>query len=646
MIKITAVLPFRELERDYRTLFDLHNKTAYEQIYQEADFSTEVIIQNDQLENIRIETDVFIARGLSAYVLRKLYSDTPVIEIPIVGSDILTCLHRIAPDMKGLKVAVIGSANMTMGVERLSEIFDIDVRSVIVDSLDLLHGAVIDAYNEGYTTFLGGPSICEYAAQLNCNSSLILSGKDTIWHAITEAKKAACVSRVEQEKALRYGTILDYAHEGIIAVDNEKKITVFNYESKKILNTSRNTMIGEKIDTIIKDPEFNRLLLSDNKELDKLFKYRNIDLACNKVPIYLRGENVGNVITFRDITSILKTENLIRKKVLSKGHVAKYTFYDIKGTSELLKETISQATTYSRVDSSILLIGETGTGKEIFAQSIHNHSERKKGPFVAVNCAALPEELLESELFGYVEGAFTGAQKGGKLGLFELAHHGTLFLDKISEISYKIQGRLLRVIQEKEIMRLGSDSVTPIDVRIIYATNKNLMELVEQNIFREDLLYRIDVLSITLPPLRERAADIPVLIRYYIDSLGSKLGKEQITVSNSAMELLKGYTWPGNVRQLVNICERLVVLCNNSIINEQDIKRVLATRNSGLQTSKKNTLNTEDEITAIKRRQIIEALSKCNGNRNASAALLGMSRSTLWRKIQEFNITRDEFILF
>ena len=242
----------------------------------------------------------------------------------------------------------------------------------------------------------------------------------------------------------------------------------------------------------------------------------------------------------------------------------------LQGVSAQIKSTIEIAKKYSRTNSNVLLIGQSGTGKEMFAQSIHNHSLRKEGPFVAVNCAAIPDNLLESELFGYTAGAFTGARKNGKQGYFELAHNGTLFLDEIGEIPLQFQAKLLRAIQEREIMPIGSDKVLSINVRIIAATNKNLEKLVEKEEFREDLLYRLDVLRINIPPLSQRKEDIPILVKkYFLENA------PDTDITNEAYKALMNYKWNGNIRQLFNICERLSVLKQGETITEKDIYDVM-----------------------------------------------------------------------
>ncbi len=236
----------------------------------------------------------------------------------------------------------------------------------------------------------------------------------------------------------------------------------------------------------------------------------------NCVPAPDNSGNTGCVLTFQDTSRIQADELQVRKKLRHSSFQAKYQFSNILHKSRIMDSVISDAMTYSYSDSNILICGETGTGKELFAQSIHNSSPRKNHPFVAINCSALPENLLESELFGYVEGAFTGASKGGKMGFFELAHKGTIFLDEIGDVSPNLQSRLLRVLQEREVVRLGSDTVIPVDVRVISATNKNLKEEVANGRFRQDLLYRLDVLELNLPPLRNREQDALFLLSQLI----------------------------------------------------------------------------------------------------------------------------------
>jgi transcriptional regulator with PAS, ATPase and Fis domain len=301
--------------------------------------------------------------------------------------------------------------------------------------------------------------------------------------------------------------------------------------------------------------------------------------------------------------------------------VAKFTFGDICGGNPVFTRAIDLARQYARVDSTVLIHGETGVGKELFAQSIHRASSRGSGPFVAVNCAALPETLLESELFGYVEGAFTGARRKGKPGLFELAHHGTIFLDEISEIPLSLQGRLLRVLQERQVIRLGHDRVIPIDVRVLCATNRDLKGLVEEGRFRGDLYWRLNVLNLFIAPLRDRRSDILPLARLFLGTLSPE-GRNGITFTEEAIRFLTRYRWPGNVRELRNFCERLAVGHTHSVVDEEFVKLAMEYRDEATPVPTK-PLDAEE---------IEHALNVAEGKIGKAARLLGIHRATLWRR--------------
>jgi transcriptional regulator with PAS, ATPase and Fis domain len=323
-------------------------------------------------------------------------------------------------------------------------------------------------------------------------------------------------------------------------------------------------------------------------------------------------------------------EERIRREIYSQGHVAKFGFGDIYGTSPSLTEAIDVARQYARVDSTVLIHGETGVGKELFAQSIHTAGSRGNGPFVAVNCAALPEALLESELFGYVEGAFTGARRKGKPGLFELAHRGTIFLDEISEIPLSLQGRLLRVLQEREVIRLGHDRVIPVDVRVLCATNRDLHRLVEDGNFRKDLYWRLNVLSLFIPPLRERRDDIVPLMHRFL-GVPSAGGHHGIAFSGDALSFLTQYPWPGNVRELRNLCERLTVLHIGKTVDAAFLTHLMEYRGS-----------TQPHRSGVKGMEDIErALTQAGGKITRAAEILGVHRATLWRRCKRLSQAKN-----
>ena len=296
---------------------------------------------------------------------------------------------------------------------------------------------------------------------------------------------------------------------------------------------------------------------------------------------------------------------------------------------------IKLAKEYAVTDSTVLIIGESGTGKELMAQGIHNASNRKEGPFVAVNCAALPESLIESELFGYAEGAFTGANKGGKQGFFELAHGGTIFLDEIGEIPDFIQTRLLRVLQEREVMRVGGDRVIPVDIRVVAATNRKLWDLVKEGKFRSDLYFRLNVLHMELPPLRHRMEDIPILVDFFLQKMGSRLCFEDF--SDKLKNFFLTYSWPGNIRQLENIIERIQLGVQkfkgenafiNDILNETEDEDCQLNPNEAIMVQ----FGTMEEI----EKQVINKMMELNDhNKTVVAEKLGISRTTLWKKLSE-----------
>lgn len=352
--------------------------------------------------------------------------------------------------------------------------------------------------------------------------------------------------------------ILDVVNEGIIAFDDDNKIIIINKLAEKIFQDNPWNVKG----MVLKDffsPGLDKLYSYDELK-DEAFSIGGILYVINKYPLFRKGQAMGGVITLKECTEIERLEQKIRQHTRRMGYVAKYTFNDIIGKSEETSRTVALALRMARGDGVVLIEGESGTGKEYFAQAIHNSSMRKQNPFVAFNCAAVPETLIESELLGYEEGAFTGAKKGGKPGLFELAHRGTIFLDEIGDISKNMQAKLLRVLQEREVVRIGGTLVKPIDVRIIAATNHNLMELVAGGEFRKDLYYRLNILLLRLPPLRDRRDDIPCLIKHFLE----KHSARQI-ILQEVLEALQSYSWPGNVRELENCIEYLVSTSDNCI---------------------------------------------------------------------------------
>lgn len=360
-------------------------------------------------------------------------------------------------------------------------------------------------------------------------------------------------------------TILNLSKTGIIFINKESKITTFNNQALQILNLS-----GNIIDRDIKELFIGTLktLLDKEEIIDEVIEFNKKYINVNKKNIYNNSEIIGTYYNLQEITYIKKLEQNLTKKLRQKGHIAKYTFDDIYTRNNEMIEVINISKKVSKLNCSILITGESGTGKELIAQSIHNNSNRKYQPFIAVNCAAVPEHLLESELFGYEEGAFTGSLKGGKKGLFESANNGTIFLDEIGDMPLVLQTKLLRVLQEKQIMPIGSENVIDIDVRIIAATHRNIEKMIEEGTFREDLYYRLNVIPIEIPPLRKRKEDILSIMDNYLD--------ENITLTEDAKEILLNHKWKGNIREVQNISLYINAMCD-SIVSSKDLPSYIIT---------------------------------------------------------------------
>ncbi|HEB5001885.1 sigma-54 interaction domain-containing protein [Clostridioides difficile] len=354
-------------------------------------------------------------------------------------------------------------------------------------------------------------------------------------------------------------TILNLSKDGILFTSKDGEINTYNNKVKDILDINED-IYGKYIEDIFVDSL--KVLLNEKEILDKVVIFNRKYINVNKKNIYNRDEKMGTYYSLQEITYIKKLEQNLTKKLREKGQIAKYTFKDIKTTSSKMLECIDLAKKISKSDLSILIRGESGTGKELIAQSIHNNSNRKNQPFIAVNCAAVPENLLESQLFGYDKGTFTGGLKDGKQGLFELANNGTIFLDEIGDMPLELQTKLLRVLQEKQIMPVGSHNVINIDVRIISATNKNLEQMIDNSQFREDLYYRLNTIPINIPPLRERKEDILIIMEDLIN--------KKLVITPEAKKLIQNYKWKGNIRELQNVTSYLNIMCED-IVLEKDL---------------------------------------------------------------------------
>lgn len=473
---------------------------------------------------------------------------------------------------------------------------------------------------------------------------------------IKELKKVADVKFVAIKEQMPYEqreqqlkTILNLVSEGIIAINGNSEITHINNVAAKILHIPQNNSIGKKINDLFDDSVPFLKTLQDGrmyhlKEMKLIKQNKQFHYLTSGSPIVNdKGKIIGAVVTIKDFKQV--------KEIVSKVGANKKTisFNDIIYQSENMKKVVDTAKMVAKGDSSILLRGESGTGKEFFARAIHMESNRAPSPFIAVNCAALPESLLESELFGYEEGAFTGAARGGKKGLFEQAETGTLFLDEVAEISLQMQVQLLRVLQENTIRKISGNEEISIDVRIIAATNRNLEEMIDRGLFREDLYYRLNVIPLIIPPLRQRTEDIPLIAQHLVRKIALKLSKPEVHLTKDALEYLLNHHWPGNVRQLENTLERILNVTDETEINrshfddwtsDELIKQEQIDKKNKTQIIiplEENVSTLKEIVGEAEKHALIQVLNKHPSSRKAGS-VLGVSNTTILNKMKRYGI--------
>ena len=439
---------------------------------------------------------------------------------------------------------------------------------------------------------------------------------------------------IEEKQLLNslISSILNSMTDGLVALDSNLTITHLNNQAQKMLSIDSASALGQQLFDVIQPDDILVSALQTNSNISSM----EIDFHC---PTGQRSY-ICSIDSCQDasrhtsgkIITLVKKRNVINITKKFGGNYAKYEFEDIKGRDPALQKQIELAKITAKTNSKVLIVGESGTGKELFAHAIHNHSSRREGPFVAISCATIPRDLFESELFGYRPGAFTGARQDGMIGKFELAHQGSLFLDEIDALPLDIQAKLLRVLQQGEIARLGGTRSIPVDVRVIAATNTDLLSEVENNNFREDLYYRVNVVEILIPSLRERKGDLELLVSLFVDRLWKEMGINKPDVSDEVLDIFRKYNWPGNVRELENCIERAVILSQGNEITKQHLPARFVNKPPRLVCTSSTSFRDGYK-------EMIEAaLERNNGNASQAARELKIARSTLYRKLKEFGI--------
>lgn len=587
---------------------------------------------------------LFISRRGTRDLLRKKLG-IDVVNIPSEASDYIQAIQRLRKETHPIAFFSF-EEEISNELRTICYLLDLKMHHYSFKDSTECRRVVKQAVRDGAAWGLGGIVSERYAKLYHLPYIRVESSDASILHALETAQQLYQnkLDNAQKQEQLnirleRYQNILDYTHDAIIAIDEKGKISTTNQIANQLLRPARPPFTGRPIEDVLPNTHLTNVLRTGKSEIGQMMQLQGNLVSTNRVPILVDGQIKGVVATFQDIKTLQSMERDIRVKLHEKGLVAKYHLSDILGNSPGIVKAKKLARDFANSQFTVMIYGETGTGKEMFAQGIHNASPRKNGPFVAVNCTALNRDLLESELFGYADSSFTGAKKGGKAGLFEMAHGGTVFLDEIGDLPLEFQAPLLRVLQEKEVRRVGDDRVIPVDIRVIAATNRNLLQLVEEDKFRRDLYYRLNVLSLSILPLRQRENDYLKIARTIYHQVAAQQDLSKAKSFLRIMRACKDYAWPGNVRELTNVVERISLLlsCGQTEgeilqILQEDWKRQQQTP---IPVSPAPSRPFRPSSAPLDPAFLQEALARNQGNVSQAARELGISRSTFYRHLKQ-----------
>ncbi|WP_367111983.1 sigma 54-interacting transcriptional regulator [uncultured Psychrobacter sp.] len=563
---------------------------------------------------------IILCTGATASYLQKILS----IEIQVIRTGMFDVIQAISNLKQYKRIALLGKSTTTVSLENYSEIFLLDIEQFTYDSYADAKRTIQQIKSEKFDAVIGSPISVELAVNEGLVGQLtmtIVSLKDLLTNALRSLEKI----RREQSTIIRLTEIFNHLNEGVCFITKNKKISFINTSMAQLLKKSPSDVLNKSTADIF-----------GNLDLD--MRHQNprqlLDIENDQLAVHILEMNNdyinGYILSAQELNALEYSSSEFRK-VSSRDFNTRYQFDQLSTRNAIFKTTLSLAKAYAKTDSTVLITGESGTGKEVLAQSIHNYSSRSKAPFVAINCASFPESLLESELFGYAEGAFTGAKKNGRIGLIESAHNGTLFLDEIGDMPLHLQTRFLRVLQERQITRLGSTVSHHLNIRVIAATHADLEGLVANDKFRADLYYRLNILRLSIPPLRNRPEDILTLA----DTFLKKYKKSIKDLPDTLPHLLKKYNWPGNIRELENIIERIQVLFYFDKSHTQPSFLSLHLPELFSSTQKVDHTSVLKEAKINQESLLIEqTLQEVDGNLELAAKNLGISRTTLWRKMK------------
>lgn len=444
-----------------------------------------------------------------------------------------------------------------------------------------------------------------------------------------------------------YQRIFDCIQNGIMVTDGQGIVTHLNKPYARFLNLDPGEQIGRHCSSVVENTRMHIVARTGKAEINHIQQLQGMNILVQRIPIKEKGRVIAvfGLVMFSDLKEVtllakkigqLESKVKLYEKELMSLRSTRYSFDSILGKSRVMEKLKKEALKATANEYPVLILGDCGTGKELFAQAIHHSSARNLHPFVKINCAAIPKNLLESELFGYDQGAFTGAKKGGKPGKFELAHRGSIFLDEIGDLPLEMQPKLLRVIEEKEFERIGGTRVIKSDFRLIAATNRDLESMVQTGEFRRDLFYRLNVIPLMIPSLETRKEDIGLLTRELLEKMARETGQPGIGIHEKALDALMNYHWPGNVRELVNVLERTLSNLESNTIHPGDLPRYI--RGKGLEKACPSPCSLRSALGAAEKTAIEIALESCDYNKTSAAGVLGIHRTLLYRKIKKHGI--------
>lgn len=593
----------------------------------------------------RVSHDIIIVGVVTAKALEGVNEDAI---IPFrVGNKPLINAFLKAKTIAG-KAAFICPIEEKHDVHFYESLVGIEIDIYYADNLADYKHYCKEAKRHGHSVVISGSYTFQIAKKFGLTPVFLFADHDIFHDAYSRALEAHRYNQSLEEKVAQLEIITQSSEDSVIFVDNSKKITFTNKVAEEKLQIRQEEISGQPVSRLFSFITPELLAQKENSEI--LGSLAKEPILVTIHPVVVGPENLGSVLIAKKVNEIRAMDNRIRQKMRYKGFTAKYTFDDILGNAPAVKESKKNAALYAASDAPVLIYGATGTGKELFAQAIHNASSRKLYPFVAINCATLPSELMESELFGYVKGAFTGASSKGKQGLVDQAHLGTLFFDEVDSLPSGLQAKLLRLLQEKECIRVGGDEVIPVDIRIIAACNNKQSKNPEKNPLRQDLFYRLSTLYLQLPTLRERTSDIPLLFNHFLQEYDRDLAEQVAALSPIPFSTLSDLSFPGNLRELQSVAARFSCLCEKKNLDSEGyVARLLhsccyaniergATPSATVEGEAEPGDSYVDSMKKAEKNILRRAVEESSGSMGLMAERLGLGRTTLWRKLKEHKL--------